>query len=85
MVVLGVAACAAVIGVLIVLTTANNVTVIRLERNMEMSQSGMDNKDCHITGFTPEHNLVSGYGPSSYCTSVKVGDTVTIRDGVVTK
>lgn len=75
----------AVWGALLVVSSNNYVKVISLERHMSMNQSDLKSRDCYITALTKDNKRVSGYAPSSYCTSVEIGDSVVIKDGFVTK
>lgn len=84
-VVLLIFAALAVFGTLLMTSSANYVTVVSMERHIAKSQSDLQSRDCYITAVTNEKKRVSGYGPSSFCSSVKKGDKVVIKDGFVTK
>lgn len=74
----------AVWGALLMFSSANNVTVVSSERHISKQKNDLKSRDCYITGVNSNKKLVSGYGPSSFCSSVKTGDTVVIKDGYVT-
>lgn len=76
---------AAVWGALLFASSSDNVKVVSLERNMSKNQTDLHNRDCFITGLNQKNKRVSGYAPSSFCSSVKAGDTVIIKDGIVTR
>jgi hypothetical protein len=76
---------AAVFGVLLMFASTDNVTVVSLERHMAKQQNDLKSRDCYITAVTSTKKRVAGYAPSSYCSSVKIGDTVVIKDGYVTR
>lgn len=82
--VLLVCAALAIFGALLLFASANNVTVVGLERHMNKNQTDLQSRDCYITALTKENKRVAGYAPSSFCSSVKIGDTVVIKDGFVT-
>lgn len=84
-IVLLVALAAAVWGALLFASSANNVKVISLERHMNKVQTDLNDRDCYITGTSQSNKRVSGYAPSSFCSSVKIGDTVVIKDNIVTR
>ena len=75
----------AVWGTLLMSSTSNNATVLTVERHMNKNQNDLKSRDCYITGLTKEKKHVAGYAPSSFCTSVKKGDTVVIEDGYVVR
>lgn len=75
----------AVLGALLISSSASYVTVVSMERHIAKSQSDLQSRDCYITAVTTEKKKVSGYGPSSFCSSVKKGDKVVIKEGFVTK
>jgi hypothetical protein len=75
----------AVWGALLVVSSANYVTVVSVERHMNVNQDDLKSRDCYITAITKDKRRVSGYAPSSFCSSVKAGDMVVIKDGYVTQ
>lgn len=75
---------AAVLGGLLFAASSNNVKVVSLGRQMNKFQTELQDRDCYITGLDRNNKKVSGYAPSSFCSSVKIGDTVVIKDGEVT-
>lgn len=76
---------AAIWGGLLFASSGNNVKVTGLERQMNKVQTDLQERDCYITGLDRNNKPVSGYAPSSFCSSVSVGDTVVIKDGIVTR
>lgn len=72
-------------GILLISAHENYVTVVKVERNMSKSGSSLQNHDCLITAKTDNNKRMSGYGPSSYCTSLKAGDKIIIENGSVTR
>lgn len=75
----------AVIGACLFTAANSYSTVVLVERHMNRQMTDLDEKDCYIKATTSDDKLVSGYGPSSYCYSIKIGDDVLIKDGVVSK
>lgn len=75
----------AVFGALLFASSADNVKVISMERHMNKIQTGLNDRDCYITGLSQSNKRVSGYAPSSFCSSVKIGDTVVIKENIVTR
>jgi hypothetical protein len=73
----------AVWGALLVMSSNEFVTVVSAERHMTMNQDDLQSRDCYITALTKTKTQVSGYAPSSFCSSVRIGDKVVIKDGYV--
>jgi hypothetical protein len=83
--VLLVCAVLAIWGALLTYSSVNHVTVTSLDRHMNKNQADLQSRDCFITALTYDKKRVSGYAPSSFCSSVKIGDKVVIKDGYVTQ
>lgn len=76
---------AAAIGVGLFTSANSYSTVVHTERHMDKQMNALEENDCFIKAITSDEEYVSGYGPSSYCYSIKIGDKVLIENGVVAK
>lgn len=75
----------AIWGALLYVSANSYSTVTGFVRHMDKPMTDIYERDCYIKAVTAQDKIVSGYGPSSYCASLKVGDKVKIENGVVEK
>lgn len=75
----------AIWGALLFFAAASQVTVVSTERHISQGQKDFHQRDCYVVAKDSQSKKVTGYGPSSFCTSLKKGDKITIKDGFVTK